>query len=197
MKIQTRSPLSILLAFALLTTSARASDHYVDALNGNDANGGTSTLDAWRTITHALAVIGSLPLDSQTVHVAPGTYDAALGESFPLFPRPRTRIVGTQGSAMTILAGPAPALLGYGTSFGTMDAQSGAEGLTLRAATSGLNVGASSGSVAPSFHDIRVESMSGAGVQVGASTSMGSASAQATIDRLEVVSCGTGVLVAS
>ena len=36
--------------------------------------------------------------------LAPGTYDAALGEQYPLVMPPQVRIVGDQGSAVTFLA---------------------------------------------------------------------------------------------
>lgn len=64
----------------------------------------------WRTITHAIA---SLPtaLIPHTIHVAPGTYDSALGESFPLTLRPRMRLVSDAGSEATHIVGGADATL--------------------------------------------------------------------------------------
>ncbi len=58
----------------------RTPDLYVDATGGSDANVGTTPGQALRTITRALALAGS----GTRIHVAPGTYDAALGETFPL-----------------------------------------------------------------------------------------------------------------
>jgi hypothetical protein len=53
---------------------------FVDAVDGDDASDGTTPESAFRTITHALGQ--TAPGD--VVQVGPGTYDAALGEAFPL-----------------------------------------------------------------------------------------------------------------
>jgi hypothetical protein len=52
-------------------------DYYVDAVNGDDDNGGTSWLDAWKTITHAAETVpaGASTTDTNIIHVASGTYD--------------------------------------------------------------------------------------------------------------------------
>lgn len=91
------------LAFLLGSSSGRASAQqwYVDAVNGSDANSGTSPSDAWRTITRA---VSSTPA-AGTVNVAPGTYDPALGESFPIPLQGTRRIVGRLGSAQTFVRG--------------------------------------------------------------------------------------------
>ncbi len=52
---------------------------FVDATNGSDSNNGSSGAP-FKTITHALGVATT----GEIVNVAPGTYDAALGEVFPL-----------------------------------------------------------------------------------------------------------------
>ncbi len=51
--------------------------HYVDALSGKDSNPGTS-LAPYKTITYALSQPGN------TIYVAPGIYNEALGETFPI-----------------------------------------------------------------------------------------------------------------
>jgi hypothetical protein len=56
-----------------------AADWYVNASTGNDAAPG-SLLLPFRTLTHALSVATG----GETVYAFPGTYDAALGETFPL-----------------------------------------------------------------------------------------------------------------
>ncbi len=186
-----------LCALAALSMPARAGDWYVDASLGSDANTGEAPGAAWRTITHAVATIATLPNAVQTIHVAAGLYDPALGEVFPLRPAPRTRIVGAQGGAPSILEGPASALLVYNPDVSVaVDAQSGADRLTLRNAVAGIVVGAGTGSASPSFHDIRIEGMSDVGVRASASSSgpFGGASASATIERLEVVHCNVGVV---
>ena len=74
--------LPTVVAALVLSSPAIANDWYVDAVNGNDGNGGTSPTDAWRTVTHALGEIPSTGPD--TIHLLPGLYEPALGEVFPL-----------------------------------------------------------------------------------------------------------------
>ncbi|EMF80760.1 PF07602 family protein [Leptospira weilii serovar Topaz str. LT2116] len=57
--------------------SVATGTHYVDALAGNNSNPGTS-LAPYRTITYAVSQPGT------TIYVAPGTYNEALGEIFPI-----------------------------------------------------------------------------------------------------------------
>jgi hypothetical protein len=84
--------------------SAWAGDWDVDAAHGNDANGGTSPSDAWRTITHAIAATPAAPTGgTQTIHIAPGTYDSTLGEVFPIRPRDAFELVGDGGLQVTAL----------------------------------------------------------------------------------------------
>ena len=77
---------SILRNISLVALSASpvvAGDYYVDPVNGNDANSGTSASNAWRHLSHVIYALGH---SSDTVHLAPGTYGpAATGESFPFF----------------------------------------------------------------------------------------------------------------
>ncbi len=60
---------------------AFAADFFVDAVNGS-VGGDGSAGTPWLTITQAMTS-GSLG-DGDVVHVASGTYDAALGEAFPI-----------------------------------------------------------------------------------------------------------------
>jgi hypothetical protein len=75
-------------------------DLYV-ATTGNDGNSGTSSAQALRTVTKALA----MAWDGTCVHVATGTYSTAGGEVFPLTVNGLTglRILGTN-AAQTILS---------------------------------------------------------------------------------------------
>jgi hypothetical protein len=57
-----------------------ASAVQVDAVHGDDLAGDGSAARPFRTITHALAKVRPY----ETVQVSPGTYDVALGETFPL-----------------------------------------------------------------------------------------------------------------
>src|SRR5690349_17720032 len=69
-----------------------AGDWYVDAVNGNDANTGATPATAWRTITHATLTV---PVGNyEVIHVAAGTYDAALGESFPIYFHQKQKLLG-------------------------------------------------------------------------------------------------------
>ncbi len=60
-------------------TATNGTTIYVDAL-GSNTNDGSSALKAFKTITKALTVATA----GNTISVAPGTYNAALGETFPL-----------------------------------------------------------------------------------------------------------------
>lgn len=179
--------LRAVLLFVLAAGPAAAADWYVDAVSGSDANSGTSAAAPWRTITHGLAVIAGLPAAAQTVHVAPGTYDSVLGETFPLSVPSGTRLVGTAGSAQTILVGNSGSLLLRCISSTTL--VGGAEGLTLRQAATGLQVVGTGGT----YRDLRVEQMSNTGVS--ATTTDGVVSA--AFERLDIANCGLGVFVQS
>ena len=85
-----RRPLLGLLIFILAVGSPlnllMATDYFVNATTGDDGNDGSSATDEgggvgpFQTISAAIAVA----MDGDTVHIAAGTYDTALGESFPL-----------------------------------------------------------------------------------------------------------------
>lgn len=59
-------------------------DYYVDAVNGDENNSGMRKDDAFKTITHALIHTLAIRSDPAVIYVAPGNYDTANGESFPL-----------------------------------------------------------------------------------------------------------------
>ncbi|MCP3915234.1 MAG: DUF1565 domain-containing protein, partial [bacterium] len=75
----------LLLPAFLLTLGgpglAAATTYFVDAVNGT-AGGDGSAGSPWQTITQAMTS-GTL-IAGDTVTVASGTYDAALGEVFPI-----------------------------------------------------------------------------------------------------------------
>jgi len=122
-----------LRAFVLALCAAApsvAQTYYVDAVGGDDANGGTSWDDAWRTLSRAGSSGTGLIL------VAPGLYDAALGEAFPIPLGTRT-FRGVGGVAATVVDGGGNGILFDGGAWydgGTL------EGLTLRSATRGVDV---------------------------------------------------------
>ena len=153
-----------LVVLSSLVPPALATDWYVDALSGSNAHGGTSSLDAWRTITHAVASVPATGV--QSVHVAPGTYDPALGERFPISMRPGLQLIGD-------VAGARPMLTSYGTAVvlieitssasnpQTIDASMKVEGLRLREALNGVKLEAYAGDVSPTLVDRHIERMSG------------------------------------
>lgn len=79
--------LTVLLLY-LAASLAGALTFYIDAVNGDNARTATqaqSPSTPWQTITHALNYLGGLVTHiSATIVVAPGTYNTALGETFPL-----------------------------------------------------------------------------------------------------------------
>ncbi|MEM8712244.1 MAG: DUF1565 domain-containing protein, partial [Planctomycetota bacterium] len=71
----------LLLIFLSAAAQASATQLFVDPVNGDDASSGSSPDEAVRTITRALRLAGT---DETSIYLAPGTYDAASGEAFPL-----------------------------------------------------------------------------------------------------------------
>lgn len=122
--------LTFAAALALFgSLDATAAEYYVDAVHGSDANTGTSPAQAWLTISYALAVVPGG--DAHTIHVAPGLYDSALGESFALPLRHQITIVGDGGSALTVVDA------GGGTSFAGINSTAGS---TIASSLRGLSV---------------------------------------------------------
>jgi len=67
--------------------------YYVDASTPAGTGDGSSA-NPWTTISEAVAVA----VAGDTISVAAGTYDSALGESFPLYPATGTSIIGAPGA---------------------------------------------------------------------------------------------------
>ncbi|MCC7012492.1 MAG: right-handed parallel beta-helix repeat-containing protein [Planctomycetes bacterium] len=177
----------------------QASDWYVDAVHGDDANSGATAALAWRTLTHALASLPAPTSQAQTVNVAPGVYGPALGELFPLSPAAGVWIRGTVGSAATILEGAASSLFVFSEATSGTPSPSGAEGLTLRNSDRGIIViGSTSGTTAPAFRDVVIEGMQTDGVLVGASASFFDyAAAHPAFERVTIAHCGVGVRISA
>lgn len=170
------------LGFALLALAlpARAADHYVDVVRGNDANDGATPATAWKTITHAIGVLPHVEGDAtEVIHVAPGTYSLASGESFPLRPKRRFQVVGQPGGAR-------PRIDGEGTTsplflfalichLGGNDADPDTriEGLELVNAGYGVQTQRSCGPQEPTLVNLLVQDMLVAGIAAG-DTSAGS-----------------------
>lgn len=92
-------------AIATVTVTC-TTDIYVDVTNGDNANEGSS-IHPWKNVTYAIANAPAGPVD---IFVAPGTYDNAAGETFPIQPKSGQNIVGDiankgNGSTPTVLSG--------------------------------------------------------------------------------------------
>ncbi|MFA4904693.1 MAG: DUF1565 domain-containing protein [Desulfobaccales bacterium] len=71
----------IIIVFSIFCfLPAFAATYYVDAVNGNDGNSGLTTAEAWKRLTKATGSTAA----GDTVYVKPGTYNAALLETFPI-----------------------------------------------------------------------------------------------------------------
>ncbi len=74
LKVTTNDPDSPLVSSTLSGTSECTTNCYVDGVSGNDANGGTSTSDAFKTIQMGVSVVDT----GGTVHVAAATYSGSV-----------------------------------------------------------------------------------------------------------------------
>jgi hypothetical protein len=155
---------------ASLASVASASDWYVDAVNGSNANDGSSPSTAWRTITHAVA---NVPLGAvETINIAAGTYSQALGESFPIAMKPGQQLIGAAGEPRPVVTanGVHGTLLFSFESTPAQPLQFGAdtrlEHLELRRASVGVGIVAQAGEVSPTLSDLRIERMHERGVTI-------------------------------
>ena len=69
------------LAALLAATPSARGDFFVDVAAGVDAPSGGTAASPWKTISYALEQVSGT---GHVIHVAPGSYTAAAGESFPL-----------------------------------------------------------------------------------------------------------------
>jgi len=91
--------LSIAAIAACALSMSYASTYFVNASTGNDANNGTASGTAFKTITHALSVA----TNTDVINVAAGTYNKTLGETFPLTMVSGVTLTGTAGALTTII----------------------------------------------------------------------------------------------
>jgi hypothetical protein len=184
----------LLLALASFAGRALAADWYVDAQNGSDANTGDAPAAARKSISFAL---GAIPTGGvETLHVAPGLYDAANGENFPLALRTGLSVVGA-GAASTIVDADlavdafrievAPTINSGGITSTTVLA-----GLTIRDAATGVWISSSWNQCSPLVHDLVVrDCVRGIHVHVGSSIGVGVA--LPTIERVRLEANATGL----
>ncbi len=89
--------LALAIASLFAGTAALATTYYVNASTGMDTNPGTSG-SPFKTITHAVGV----SISADTINVAAGTYNPALGESFPITVPSGVQLIGA-GAGTTII----------------------------------------------------------------------------------------------
>ena len=187
------------LVVSLAAAPALAGDYFVDASGGSDGAGGTSPADAWRTLTHALATVPApAGLELHTIHLAPGVYDAANGESYPLEMRPRISVVGDGApEAVVLRGGGSGALLqftslqsGLGESF---DEDTRIVGLTLASAGNGVGLYTNWGTLAPLLADLVVRRMSGAGIAAAGGDFGAAGPFDLRLLRVRIEDCAVGV----
>lgn len=191
---RSRAPCATLALALLLSSSARAADFYVDPAAGSDAHDGSSPALAWRTTTHALAALGT---SSDTLHLLPGVYSAASGETFP-WQAHGQRLVGDEGPELTIVDG------GGGTEFllWINSYVTGAaacpevRGLRFTGATSGILVRSTWPTVTTRIEDVAIDAC-GIGIDIAAGGSFGAASFDVTAVSCDVRGCVYGIAVAS
>lgn len=83
-----------------VTASTQAStSYYVNVATGSDSNNGTSSATPFKTVTKGM----SSAADGDAINVAPGTYNAAAGEVFPITIFSGRRLVSTSGAGVTII----------------------------------------------------------------------------------------------
>lgn len=188
------------LVFALASSAPLlAGDWYVDAQHGSDASSGTSPADAWLTITHALAVTPAPPAGgTQVIHVAPGTYDAALGESFPILLRDAFQIVGDQGRDVTTIDANYEDVSVMQAAFdGAVGNPLGpstlVRGLTLSNGTNGVDLACSNGPMHLTLEEFRFWYMTSAGLRSISDCASGCGQVLATCSHGELNGCGVGV----
>lgn len=191
---------TFLALFAALPAGVcSAGDHYVDAVNGNNANSGTSPTNAWRTISFAVATLAGVPpFSAETIHVAPGTYDAPLGEQFPINMRPALRLVGESGSAATVIDGQstgASLLLFSSLSFPNgyeFEATTLLQGFTIRRGGRGIVMTSDRDLMSPTLRDLAVREMSGAGIVLALQSNASAPLAEPVMDHLRVTQNALG-----
>jgi hypothetical protein len=158
------------IAALLLVAPATAGDYHVDPVAGSDAASGTSPAEAWRTLTHALATVPDpTPPEVHTIHLAPGVYEPAGGEVFPLEMRAGIGLRGEGGIGAVVVRGTGTETL---LRFRSLQSGSGqfvdedtrVERLTLSDAAVGVALSTDWGLLAPTLEDLVVRHMSDAGL---------------------------------
>lgn len=94
---------TLMLVFLLSAPALAGTEVWVDAHFGDDITGHGTEVAPFRTLGKGVASLLGVP-GPTTVHVAPGVYDAALGETFPIELAAQMTVVGS-GAHQTIVNG--------------------------------------------------------------------------------------------
>lgn len=144
---------------AVLTGLARiagAADYYVDGSLGSNANDGTTPASAWRNVSWAVAQVPSPGAGTtHVIHVAPGTYSPAQGETLPFTLRANVELVGDAGSADTVIDASGSSLVARVE----YQATGSMSGFTLRDGSQAFSVGGYFGSAGLRLRDMRILQM--------------------------------------
>jgi len=117
--------IGLILFLCCLTSLAEATNYYVNASTGSNTTGDGTSGNPWQTITHALSQISGT---SHTVYVAAGTYDTALGETFPIVMKDGVSLVGAGKDVSIIAAGYTNTVI---RCIGTIDPSTTLEGFSI------------------------------------------------------------------
>jgi uncharacterized repeat protein (TIGR01451 family) len=110
--------------------------YYVDAATGNDTTGSGTPAAPWRTITYAL---GQITAPTAELHAAPGTYDEALGESFPIVMKSGVSLMGASYTA-TVISGNSSSAVIHFPSTAVYTASTVISGFKIRGGLAGVRV---------------------------------------------------------
>jgi parallel beta-helix repeat protein len=88
-----------LIGMLLFFNTAFATDYYVNSATGDNSTGDGTSTKPWKTITYALSKVGGT---GHIIHVAAGTYNPALGETFPIVMKDGVSLTGA-GAVTTII----------------------------------------------------------------------------------------------
>jgi hypothetical protein len=97
------SACALVCVLCLVCTASAATSLYVNASTGSDVTGNGASSAPFKTITHAMNA-ASDPTGT-FIYVAGGTYDVALGETFPILLKSLVSLVGDTQAATVIDAG--------------------------------------------------------------------------------------------
>lgn len=179
--------LAILVALVYGSPAFALGDFYVDASAGVDVHGAGTEQQPFRTVTFALQFVGG---GLHTIHVAPGVYDAAHGEVFPLRMNKSVSVVGAGTGTTRVVGAGIETLVEFdGSKFGP---DTRLANLTLENAALGVRLEAYFSDVGnPTLEEVEILGMAGAAITVFGSGSI----VEPRIANCRVANCGSGVRV--